>query len=176
VFKKYPVCFSAHRAIDAVLRLTGEHALVPSGIASIKVSVRGTQARVLRFDRPRTALEAKFSMQFAVACASLRGRVGLQDLHDGFVASEPVQSMFGKVRFVHLPPGPSGKPPLNDRVVITLNGGRVLDSGPLDRVRPHTALREKFMDCCAAGGYAGGAQLFDRLQTLDKAPNLNRIR
>lgn len=175
VFKKYPVCFSAHRAIDAVLRLSGEHAVVPSDIETIEVSVRGTQARVLRFERPRTALEAKFSIQFAVACALLRGRVGLQDLQDGFISSAAVQSMFAKVRFIHLPPGADGRLPVSDRVVMTLNSGRVLDSGPLDRVQPHTELREKFFDCCAAGGYSDAAQLFDRIQALDKAPNLNEI-
>ena len=65
--------------------------------------MRGTQARVLRFDRPKTALEAKFSIQFAVTCALLRGRVGLRDLDDRFVASDLVQSMFAKIHFTHLP-------------------------------------------------------------------------
>ena len=74
VFKKYPVCFSSHRPIDAILELAGEHRLQAHDVAQIDVAVRGTQARVLRFANPQTAVEAKLSMQFTAACAMLRGR------------------------------------------------------------------------------------------------------
>ena len=167
VFKKYPVCFSSHRPIDAILDLARDHRLQAQDVARVDVAVRGTQARVLRFDRPRTALEAKFSMQFAVACALLRRRVGLVDLDDAFVASEAAQSIFDKVRFTHLPLHADGSPPLADRVVITTHDGRVLDSGELDRAQPHTQLKEKFLDCCAAGGFAGANALFSALSTLE---------
>jgi len=167
VFKKYPVCFSSHRPIDAILDLARDHRLQAQDVARVDVAVRGTQARVLRFDRPRTALEAKFSMQFAVACALLRRRVGLVDLDDAFVASEAAQSIFDKVRFTHLPLHADGSPPLADRVVITTHDGRVLDSGELDRAQPHTQPKEKFLDCCAAGGFAGANALFSALSTLE---------
>ena len=144
-------------------------------MAQIDVAVRGTQARVLRFERPQTALEAKFSMQFAVACALLRGRVGLADLDDAFVASDAVQSMFARVRFTHLPPNADGTPPLADRVVITTHDGRVLDSGELARAKPHTRLKEKFLDCCEAGGFKRGDALFATLHALDALPDMRRL-
>lgn len=175
IFKKYPVCFSSHRPIDAILDLARIHHLRAQDVAQIDVAVRGTQARVLRFERPQTALEAKFSMQFAVACALLRGRVGLADLDDAFVASDAVQSMFARVRFTHLPPNADGTPPLADRVVITTHDGRVLDSGELARAKPHTRLKEKFLDCCEAGGFKRGDALFATLNSLDALPDMRRL-
>jgi 2-methylcitrate dehydratase PrpD len=130
---------------------------------------------VLRFANPQTALEAKFSMQFTAACAMLRGRVALVDLDDAFVTSDAVQSMFAKVRFTHLPPNADGSPPLADRVVITTRDGRVLDSGELARARPHTRLKEKFLDCCEAGGFRRGEALFDKLSALDTLADMRLL-
>ena len=175
IFKKYPVCFSSHRPIDAILDLARDHKLRAQDVAQVDVAVRGTQARVLRFERPQTALEAKFSMQFAVACALLRGRVGLVDLDDAFVAGDAVQSMFGKVRFTHLPLNADGSPPLADRVVLTTVDGRVLDSGELARAKPHTRLKEKFLDCCEAGGFKRGEALFSALSTLETLPDMRQL-
>ncbi len=174
-FKKYPVCFSAHRPIDAMLELRQDHGLRAQDIERIEVAVRGTQARVLRFDRPRTALEAKFSVQFAVACALLRGQIGLMDLDDGFVASDAVQSLFPKIDFVHLPPNADGTPPLADRVVVHLRDGRRLDSGELAAAKPHTRLKQKFIDCCRAGGDARGEALFDALERMESLADMRTL-
>jgi len=114
-------------------------------------------------------------MQFAVACALLRGRVGLVDLDDAFVGSDAVQSLFARVRFTHLPPNADGTPPLADRVVITTHDGRVLDSGELARAKPHTRLKEKFLDCCEAGGFKRGDALFATLNSLDALPDMRRL-
>lgn len=175
IVKKYPVCFSSHRPIDAILELAREHGLQAPDVAQVDVAVRGTQARVLRFERPQTALEAKFSMQFAVACALVRGRVGLVDLDDAFVASDAVQSMFAKVRFTHLPLHADGSPPLADRVVVTTHDGRVLDSGELARVQPHTRLKEKFLDCCEAGAFKRAETLFATLGALDTLADMRLL-
>lgn len=173
IYKKYPVCFSSHRPVDALLEMVRTHGLRAQEVASIDVRVRGTQARVLRFDRPRTALEAKFSIQFPVACALLRGRVSLADLEDCFVQSAPVQALFERIRFTALPAAAEGQPPAADRAIVTLVDGRVLDSGPLEQAMPHTGLAEKFLDCCRAGGLADGRALFTALDTL---PTLDDLR
>ena len=175
VFKKYPVCFASHRPIDAVLELAQAHGLDPQDVERIDVAVRGTQARVLRYDRPQSALEAKFSIQFAIACALLRGSVGLTDLEDSFVTSGPVQSMFCRVQFTHLPLNSDGTPPLADRVVITTRDSRRLDSGALTAVKPHTRLRQKFLDCCLAGGFSRGESLFAMLCTLETLEDMRAL-
>jgi glutathione S-transferase len=55
---------------------------------------------VLRNDRPQTGLEAKFSMQFAMASSVVAGRAGLTELTDAFVQREDVQSLIRKVEVI----------------------------------------------------------------------------
>src|SRR4029077_953631 len=71
--KRYPICYATHRAIDGALDLVLRHNLKPADVRNIRVSTGGMQMLMLRNERPKTALEAKFSMQFAMA-ASLVAR------------------------------------------------------------------------------------------------------
>ncbi len=175
VFKKYPVCFSAHRPIDALLDLAQLHDISADNVEQIVVEIRATQARVLRFDRPSTALEGKFSMQFAAACALLRRRVTLADLEDGVVASPAVQQLMARVRLVERSGSACGQPATCDRVVITLKDGTTIDSGEIAAVLPHFRLREKFLDCCQAGGRSDGERLLERLELLDALPDIRQL-
>src|SRR5215472_3375104 len=67
--KKYPACYCTHRALDAMLELLGRHLLKPEEIERITVSLSDTHSLILRNHRPQTGLEAKFSMEFAMAAA-----------------------------------------------------------------------------------------------------------
>ena len=90
--KRYPICYATHRAIDAALELTSEHDLKPADIDQIRVSTGEMQMLMLRNDRPKTAFEAKFSMQFAMASSIVARAVGLAQLTDEFVGRPEVQS------------------------------------------------------------------------------------
>jgi len=96
--KKYPMCYGVHRALDGMLDLIREHKLTADGVKEIAVTTGKTQATMLRNHRPQTGLEAKFSMEFAMASALTAGRAGLSELTDGFVRRPEVQSAMGKVR------------------------------------------------------------------------------
>jgi len=76
-FKPWPACRHAHAAIDAALEVRNHLA----GRIPARIDVR-TYADALKFcDRPHpsTVIEAKFSLQHAVAVALLRGRPKLED-------------------------------------------------------------------------------------------------
>ena len=74
------------------------HNLRPDDIDQIRVSTGEMQMLMLRNDRPQTAFEAKFSMQFAMAAAIVARAVGLSQLTDDFVARPDVQDLFPKVK------------------------------------------------------------------------------
>lgn len=66
-FKPWPACRHVHASIDAMRALVAQHALAPEQVAGVQVS---TYADALTFcDRPcpETKLQAKFSLQHAVA-------------------------------------------------------------------------------------------------------------
>ncbi len=175
VFKKYPVCFATHRPLDAMLELVASNDIRPEEIDRVVVEIRATQAQLLRFDRPQTGLEAKFSMQFAAACALLRRRVTLADLADGFVTSPDMQALIKRVQLVERAAQHDGTPAIADRVVIHLRDGRSLGSGEIMAVQPHLNLREKFLDCCSAAGRSDGERLLQILERLQETDDLNQL-
>jgi 2-methylcitrate dehydratase PrpD len=79
--KKYPLCYAVHRAEDALLDLIRETGVRARDVSAIRVEIGATQAAILRNARPRTGLEAKFSIQFAMACGLVAGRAGLYGTH-----------------------------------------------------------------------------------------------
>jgi aconitate decarboxylase len=187
--KQYPVCYSGHRTIDGVLEIAARENIDPATVKRVDASIGRSQASMLRNHAPHTALEAKFSLEFAVASALVARKVGLAELDDGFVQRPDVRSLYEKVDI-----GIAEKPcPLDsafafaDRVVITLNDGRSFDSGDIRFARGHarlplseSGLRAKFEACMAAGPAGQGERpasgaLYARLADLGSLKSLQTL-
>jgi len=178
--KRYPVCYALHRSIDALLGLAAEQRLAPGEVQEIEVRIGRLQAGMLRHSRPQTALDAKFSAQFAMACALVAGRVGLEELDDAFVRSTAIQSLLPKVR-VAVVEGADPDEPLfapQDSVAVKLADGAVLESEPVRHARGHARnpigldeLRAKF-ETCVGGALAPARRerLFEALLRLEALP------
>jgi len=96
--KKYPMCYAAHRAIDGILDLQAAHpGLRLDRVA--RVEVRGSPRAFvpLIHDAPRTGLEGKFSMPYAVAAALADGDVRLASFEDAAVQRPEIQAFLSKV-------------------------------------------------------------------------------
>ena len=100
--KRYPVNYYCQRALDALFTLLAEHPLRPEQIQRIHVLVSPTEALILNQYRPQNALEAKFSMEFAMAATVIAGQVGLDELTDGFV-QRPTFRRFCRTSFLRPP-------------------------------------------------------------------------
>src|SRR4029453_1366766 len=128
--KKYPLCYCTHRAIDGALDLLRDRKLGPADVKAITVSTSRRNTKILRNSRPQTGLEAKFSMQFAMASAIAAKRVGLAELTDTFVLGKDIQALMPKVEVVpddREDPQRLGASPY-DLVVIETADGRRLES------------------------------------------------
>lgn len=175
--KRYPMVGASQRVIDATLQCRRQNAIEPAAVTRICVHISRKHAAVMPFHRPQTALEAKFSLEFAAAAALLAGRVGLAELHDDFVRRDAVQAMMRKVV---LEIGPDDDPvyPVGARadwVEIGDRQGNTYVSEKVERalghgLNPMTAqqLREKFISCVCAGGHseATAERLYRQLQNL----------
>ena len=180
--KKYPLCYCTHRAIDGALDLLRERPLRADEVKAITVSTSRRNTKVLRNARPQTGLEAKFSMQFAMASSIVAQRVGLAELTDDFVQRKDVQTLLPKV-FVEPDDRPdpkrTGAAPY-DLVVIETTDGRRLESARVTDERgspqiPLTAdeLWAKFQDCFAVGNPQLGARpVFEALMSIERQPNV----
>jgi 2-methylcitrate dehydratase PrpD len=167
--KRYPVCYALHRSIDAVL----ERTIAAEDVESVEVHIGKVTAGMLRYSSPQNGLDAKFSAQFAIACALLRRRVGLADLTDEFVRSAPVQALMRRVRVVTTDETDPDEPIFApyDFVTLRLKSGEMLKTREVRHALGNARnpigleeLRAKFDEC------TGGAQgaLFERLLRLEE--------
>lgn len=175
--KRYPICYATHRSIDAALGLAERYGIKPDAVERIHVSLGETQLRMLRNSRPQSALEAKFSMQFAMASALVARKVGLAELSDGFVRRPDVQAIFPRVSFTTthaLKQGSNFAPA--DSVEITIKGGGMHKSGPVEYAKgshqlplSRQELFAKFADCLGTDfADAKKSRAFETLMMFDR--------
>ncbi|MDB5592437.1 MmgE/PrpD family protein [Enterovirga sp.] len=174
--KKFPMCYCTHRAIDGALDLRRKHGLTLDDIADVEVAMSARNATILRHHGPQEELEAKFSIEFAMASAFAAGNVGLAEVRDDFVLRPEIQAFFPRVRTrTDVESDPVTGHSRFDKVELRLKDGRVVDSGEITAARgaasvPLTPAETfaKFKACLdSAGSSLDPDALFERLTGLD---------
>jgi aconitate decarboxylase len=191
--KRYPVCYALHRSIDGLLDLNSKHKIAPENIREIELRIGKLQAGILRHSRPQTGLDAKFSAEFAAACAVVAGRVGLAELTDDFVRTNAIQALLPKVKVTTVDDSDPDEPLFaksdiarvtlaDDSVLsgdiarVTLADDSVLSGEPVSHALGHARnpigideLKAKFSDCLGQSpGPHDGERLFSKLADLDR--------
>lgn len=183
-FKKYPNCYSTHRVIDAVIDLAKDNGLKPADVKSVHATIGKSQEALCKNHDPVTALQAKYSLEFAVASALVAGNVGLTQLDDKFVNLAEVRETMRKVSYTAIDSTCPIEPAfaVSDRVVINLADGRRLDSGEVQFARGHALkpmaiadMERKFMDCAASTKYENAPRLLQSLQAFETLADVNAI-
>ncbi|WP_350294554.1 MmgE/PrpD family protein [Limnohabitans sp. Rim8] len=178
--KKYPTCYATHRVIDGVLDLCASHGVGLQDVAQVHTHIGVAQASMLRNHQPQTGLEAKFSLEFAVAASLVRGKVGLAELSDVFVQEHAVKDAMAKVKISTVDTQCAIEPvfSMHDRVQIQLHSGAMLDSGDIRFARGNAMLplrdadlQAKFLDCVHTANLDGAA-LFSKLSSLTAQPHV----
>ncbi len=184
--KRYPVCYAAHRAIDAALELRARHPVPPEQIVSIEVTQSARHGRILRYQAPATAAEARFSVEFAVASALLHGWVGFAETTPERLHAPALRRLMAlTTRLV----SDDADPVLDgfaraDAVALTLADGTRLRSAEVTRALGHAdnpidtaALTGKFTDCLMQAGRAADAKrLLGLLARLETVPDCRILR
>lgn len=176
--KLYPVCYAAHRAIDAVIDMRKANPVKAEDVEAIDLEIGETQAEILRVHRPTNGLDAKISGEFAMASAIVAGACGNAELTDSFVNRPDVQDLIRKVRIVTTSERDDHEPAHSpfDRVTLHMRGGGKLTTEAVKRPRGHfqrgvetEAMWKKFEDCVKPTlGERGTRALFDTIQALDR--------
>ena len=183
--KKYPLCFFAHRAVDGMLDLLKANEVDPESGERVTVTIGRPNAAVLRYHAPQTGLEAKFSMEFAMACALIARRLSLAEFTDGFVRRDDVQALMKRVVVMPDDREDPRRPgyAVYDQVVIETRDGRRPDSGPITKLRgsPDVPLKRdelwtKFESALRVGNARiPSRRLFDALMSLDRLPYIREL-
>jgi aconitate decarboxylase len=182
--KRYPVCHASHRAIDGVIDLKVRGALPADDVVRVRVTLGKAPAATLRFARPVSGSEARFSLHHNVAAALTDGTVGFPQLTDAYVKRPDIAARYAITTMEIGGEDCPDQPGMAkfDRVVMEARGGRVLDSGPIRYPRGHARLPlsdadldAKFLDCAAHGQVADGAALLERLHRLEGLSDLSEL-
>jgi 2-methylcitrate dehydratase PrpD len=154
-YKLYPCCYSTHSATQGALSLVREHGVFdPEAIE--RVETRTSERGLAHTDRPRprSALEAKFSVQYCVARALADGKVALEHFDENAYAEPRMQALLAKVHAVRFEGPFSSKDRFDARIKVSLTDGRALEAkvdAPLGRGTAdpvsRDALDAKFRDC-----------------------------
>lgn len=183
--KLYPVCYAAHRCLDAAWELKRDNALAPDEIERVDVEMGHAQAAMLRNHEPVTSLDAKFSAEFCLAAMFYRGRCGRGELTGSFINSPNIQAFMKRVHIQPIHARSEVEPSLSpfDRVTVTLRDGRRLRSRCIDFPLGHfrnpaslQAIREKFFDCTSDYlSQATAGQLFEQLRCLEELASVQAV-
>ncbi len=182
--KRYPMCYATHRVIDGVLDISRREKVDGSQVESVRARIGKTQAAMLRNHAPQTGLEAKFSLEFAVASSLIAHEVGRAQLTDEYVRRSDIQSAMKKVvtstddSVCPIEPFLA----MTDRVTIKLKDGREIDTGEIRFARgsaklPLAAdeLQRKFKDCVSDARDFAADRVYDRLLALESLTNVSDL-
>jgi len=179
--KLYPSCAGTHPTLDALLDLRAQHGFVAEEIDRIDVDVDPIVPTILIYERPSSALEAKFSLPFCAAAAVVFGRVGVDSFDEPVLRDPRVVALMSRVSMRVDDAIGAGKPSLTEaRVTVRLKDGRALAQDahgargyPADPASSEQ-LAAKFLAC--AGRAVSGPQAADLLSRLAALGDLDNVR
>ncbi len=156
--KPYPCCRGIHPAIDSALALKQEHHISPENMKEIRIYVSEDHHFLLCTPedakwRPRSPVDAQFSIPFGVATALVRNGVRLDDFTEEAVKSEGILDITAKmkVEIDHTLKRTDQVDPT--RVEVTMKNGEIYSEqiedplGSLRRPMTFADCAGKFKDC-----------------------------
>jgi 2-methylcitrate dehydratase PrpD len=180
--KQYPCCGSTHSALDAALGLARDHKPAAEDIERIDVWTHPRRLEHTNRPDPKSALDAKFSVQYCMTRAFLDRRITIEQFDGNAYEAPAVRKLLPRV---HAATYTTAQFPAENHfgaeVKVTLRNGKVLSAKvdqPFGRTAanplPASLLKEKFDDCAArALPHERVASLYSAIQGFE---NLNDVR
>lgn len=182
--KQFPCCGSTHPAIAMALALREEEGVQADDVGAILIMPHGRRLRHTDTPRPQTSLQAKFSVQYAVARALLDGKVRLKDFEGEAYADPRIERLLAVTETRAHPDMADDAPKQwGAEVIVTMKDGRRLSRRVDDLVgrggdnaMTSSELWTKFQDCAKRTlSREQVAPLFERLETLDSVTDMSLV-
>jgi len=133
-FKPYPCCRFLHQVIDGVLEMTKNHEVTPDRVKEIRVKTFKVGIDTLmkpeeRRYRPKTIVDAQFSIPFVVGAAMVRKRISLREFTEESIRDSEILEIASKVKGEEDPEYTKGYPErFPTSIEIELKSGSILKS------------------------------------------------
>lgn len=99
LIKRFPCGTIQQAVMDEMLQLIKENKIRAAEVQKVEVGGNENNVKTLFHHHPKTGLEAKFSMEYAVSILLVEGRAGLGEFSDAVVQRPEVQAMIERSRF-----------------------------------------------------------------------------
>lgn len=164
ITKLYPTCSYTHRLADCAVAL--HHRIAPAGIAAIEAELPDFHYAILAYDRPQSAMQARFSLPFVIATCLVHGDLQLTHLEDP-AGDRKVWDCLERVQVIPTTPR---RPLMNydpdqpDSLRVTLSTGEVVEerraypTGSLQAPASRERILAKFASLAAPIGVHPGLE------------------
>ena len=184
--KPHACCRYNQSPIDCVIRLKAEHSIHTEDVQEIRVGMLKTgldlleEPRELRY-KPRTVVDAQFSVPYSVAAALVRGRAFIDEFTDEAIRDPAILNTAQKVKLIHDPELDKEYPKMWPAwVKILMNDGQTLETAvPTCKGDPanplsEAELKQKFHDLASRViSEESTKKLIDDIGRLDEFSDLN---
>lgn len=119
--KRFPNCGSAHRAMDGFAALRDAHGFTADEIEAVNVRAPVSHFNNLMYTDPADALQAKFSMEYALACLAVTGACILADFTDAATLRPEIRALYPRI---HRHPVDKAEGEFPTEVEVVLKDGR----------------------------------------------------
>lgn len=183
--KRYPTCSASHTAQDALKEIMEENNLFWDDINEITAGVPQYTEHCLIHPDPQDAVQARFSMPFAMAVTAVKGQVRLSSFDESILWDKNVRAMMKKVKTIRASEFSYAPFIENEPAIVTLE----TKEGTLHKKRvdyavgcslknpmPREALKEKFIDCAVKCMDEEKARsLFSTLENITDADDMAEV-
>lgn len=187
-FKPWPSCRGTHAFVEAGLALLRDAPDAAGRIERIDVTVSPFFSVLCeppeQKRRPKTAIDAKFSIPFTVAVALGQGSVTLDDFSDARLADAALHALADKVHY-RVENAWTFEQSTRGELALSLPGGRRLSREVIDPLghpanpMDARAMRRKFENCLAVArnpmDAAAVRRLADRLDEIERVTDMREV-
>jgi len=191
--KRYACCYASHRPIEGLLALRSELGILDHrDVASVRCLLAPGSLRALIYPRPRTGLEGKFSLEYALAAGLIDPRYNLWTFSDEAVRRPEAQELLNRIAVAEDARCAVGDPNATTRGpsrrgfvevhIETRDGRRAMRRvdklpGSPEQELGWEEIRAKFFDCGTSAGLDEDRvrKAFDQLMVLERCANVSTI-
>ena len=182
-FKMYPCGCLGQPSMDTLRDIVIEEDLHEKDVREIRLRAGPNILEPLRYTDPVDDLQAKFSLQFALASILLRRRAGPREYSMEWLMDPAMQSTMRKVKTIHDEGiAAMGVEKMRSIVEVELTDGRVIRREASDArgtpekpLKPHD-LEEKFMECAGfVYDEEKSKEALALIRRLDKLSDVNEL-
>lgn len=154
--KRYPTCSASHTAQDALKEIMEVNNLLWNDISEITAGVPQYTEHCLIHPDPQDAVQARFSMPFAMAVTVVKGQVRLSSFDESILWDKDVRTVMKKVRTMRAPEFSYTAFIENEPAIVTVETkeGAIYTKRvdyalgcSFKNPMPREALMQKFLDC-----------------------------